>query len=222
MGALIPNPNDIEIVNKLNNRFGPAGLAALRSFMAGHNDDTFKASRHLHRISLRLGIFPTSGPMPRARWFKFLRDLLGKTVPTNPAKIQKTIRDGVNDWNTTTNPPSGCVGIKFWAIYDPQLSQDYRVDVYQAPPDLAGQYWITITLVCQHEIDGAEPGIPDPTNADPGESGTPPPPPSLAPKAKRPGKNAAKKPSGAKKAANKAAKKAAKKSAKKAGADSGS
>jgi hypothetical protein len=213
MGALIPNPNDIEILNRLNNRFGRAGLVALRSWMAASSDDTFNASRRLHRISLRLGIHPTSGPRPRARWFKFLKDLLGKTVPANPGLLQTTIRDAVTDWDSATT--RGCVGLKFWAVYDPASSQDYRVDVYRAPPDVDGQYWITITLVCRQEIDGNEAGIPDPSNADHGEHGTPPPPPSLAPtkrarkaSSRKSGKKTAKK---SKKTSKKTSKKAAKK-----------
>jgi hypothetical protein len=211
MGSLIPNPNDQEILDKLNNRFSPVGLTALRQFMTASGDDTFNASRTLHRISYRLKLHPTSGARPRARWFKFLKDMLGTT---NSAKIQKTIRDAVNDWNT--NNGVGCIGLKFWAIYDPHLTTDYSVDVYEAPPDADGRYWVTITLVCNHEIVGTENGIPDPTAPENGEKGNPPAFVPHQPKAKA---DSSKKPYG--KGAKKAAKKSGKKAAKKTG-DGGS
>lgn len=213
MGALIPNPNDIEIINKLNTRFGMAGIAALRQFMANHHDDTFNAGRHLHRISYRLGIYPTTGARPRARWFVFLRSLIGAT---NAHMIQSAIRDAVNDWNPNTNPPTGCVGVKFWAIYDPTIAQDYSVDVYKAPPDAAGQYWATITLVCNHEIDPNEPGIPDPTTADGGESGGPPPTIGIGRRQPRAAKKAAIPKKSGKKTVKKSARRVGKRATKKA------
>jgi hypothetical protein len=209
MGALIPNPNDIEVLNKLNTRFGPKGMEKLRQFMADNEDDTFKASRNLHRVSYRLKIHPTSGSRPRARWFVFLKTLIGAT---NSNKIKSAIRDALNDWDSNAEPPTGCVGIKFWAIYDPGLVQDYRADIYKAPPDAAGQYWVTITLVCNHEMDVNETGIPDPTTPDDGEKGTPP---SLIGLSGRPLRQSAQK-SSPKKASKKTAKHSAKKAGKKA------
>ena len=206
MGALIPSPNDIEVLNKLNTRFGPKGMEKLRQFMADNGDDTFKASRNLHRISYRLKIHPTSGSKPKARWFVFLKTLIGAT---NSNKIKSAIRDALNDWDDSTAPPTGCVGINFWAVYDPDLLQDYRADIYKAPPDSAGQYWVTITLVCNHEIDVNEPGIPDPITPDDGEKGTAP---SLIGLS---GKQSAQK-SSLKKASKKTAKHSAKKVGKKA------
>ena len=170
MGSLIPNPHDMEVIDKLNARFSGAGLDQLRTFMASHHDDTFNPSRHLHRISYRLKIYPTSGPNPRARWFVFLRDLIGGPVARS---IQAAIAAGVNDWDTTTTPPTGCVGIRFWAVYDPTMvvPPDYVAVIEQEPPDENGQYWKTITLRCYQQIDPHNPGIPDPTTPDNGENG---------------------------------------------------
>jgi hypothetical protein len=207
VGGLIPNPNDIEVIDELNARFTGTGLAALRQFMANNHDDTFNPNRHLHRISYRLKIYPTSGARPRARWFVFLRDLIGAPVARS---IQAAIAAGVNDWDTTTNPPTGCIGIRFWAMYDPALvtPPDYRADINTAQPDANGQYWITITLQCYQEIDPHNPGIPDPTNADGGEQGGPQP--IIGASLRKPAKRAAKK-SSAKKAVKKSSKRSVKK-----------
>jgi hypothetical protein len=214
VGGLIPNPNDMEVIDKLNARFSGAQLAALRLFMATSHDDTFNPSRHLHRISYRLKIYPTSGPRPRARWFVFLRDLIGAQVARS---ILAAIAAGVNDWDTSTTPPTGCVGLRFWAIYDPTMTvpPDYVADIDRAQPDANGQYWITITLRCFQEIDPLNPGIPDPTTPDGGENGGPQP---LIGAAKKRAKKAAAKSSArkaSKKAVKRPSKKASKRSAKK-------
>jgi hypothetical protein len=212
VGALIPNPNDIEVIDKLNARFSGAGLATLRQFMAANHDDTFNPARHLHRISYRLKIYPTSGSRPRARWFVFLRDLIGGQVARS---ILAAIAAGVNDWDTTTTPPVGCAGIRFWAIYDPTMvvPPDYIAEIETAQPDTNSQYWITITLRCYQEIDPQNPGISDPTTPDGGENGGSQP--IIGPLTKpKSAKKAAKK-SSAKKAVKKVAKKSSKRSVKK-------
>ena len=171
MGGLIPNPNDIEVITKLNDRFTGAELIALRRHMSANHDDMFNPARHLHRISYRLKIYPTSGTRPRARWFIFLRDLIGGQAARS---IQSAIAAAVSDWDDNTN--RGCVGIRFWAVYDPDLQTppDYQANIDKPQqPDGNGQYWVSITLRCFQEIDAANPGIPDPTDADNGEHGPP-------------------------------------------------
>src|SRR4051794_33038554 len=102
MGGLIPNGNDAEVIDKLNATFQGAKLAKLRKHIQDNADDVFASSRHLHRISHRLKIFPTSGPRPKGRWYVFLRDLLGDA---NRTKILQALKDSVGD-----DPK--CVGIR--------------------------------------------------------------------------------------------------------------
>jgi hypothetical protein len=149
----------------------------------------FDRGRSLHRISHRLKIAPTSGNRAKGRWYVFLRDLLG---PDNQRKILKGIRDAVND---TT-----CVGIRFWARLDPGIANGYDVEVVTEPGDASGQHWVTITMLCDHEIDPKIPGDPGTPPADAGEMSPPQPLVAATPKAKP-----------AKKAAKKSYKKAAKK-----------
>lgn len=202
MGALIPNGNDAEVISQLNSVFTGPSLAKLRRHIQNKHDDMFGDGRALHRISYRLKIWPTSGPRARGRWYVFLRDLVGATTKQ---KILDGIRDAVKD---TT-----CAGIRFWARLDPRAPRDYDVEVVADPADSTGQHWVTITLLCDHEIDPSLPGDPSTPPADPGEVSPPQP---LAPteRARRraPKKKASKKSS--KKAGKKAAKKTAKKTAK--------
>ena len=69
MGGLIPNGNDVEVIEKLNTTFQGNKLANLRRHIADNADDLFANTRHLHRISHRLKIFPTSGARPKGRWY---------------------------------------------------------------------------------------------------------------------------------------------------------
>jgi hypothetical protein len=205
MGALIPNGNDAEVISQLNSVFTGRKLAKLRKHIKNKKDDVFHDQRALHRISHRLKIAPTSGAKARGRWYVFLRDLIG---PDNQKKILKGIRDAVND--------SSCEGIRFWARLDPGLTSGYDIEVVKDPADSSGQHWVTITMLCDHEIDPSEKGDPRTPPADPGEIDPPHPAaddeavpvvgssgPSKA--KKKPGTKAAKKP--AKKPAKKAAKK---------------
>jgi hypothetical protein len=198
MGALIPNGNDAEVISQLNSAFCGQNLTKLRKHIHGKKDDLFDADRALHRVSHRLKICPTSGTKAKGRWYVFLRDLIG---PDNQKKIMKGLRDAVNDWDR----PSGkvrCVGIRFWARLEPGITNDYDVEVVADRADAHGQHWVTITLLCDHEIHPTLPGDPKTPPPDSGEAGPQHP---LAPSPKK----------SAKKAVKKAAKTAVKKTARK-------
>jgi len=200
MGALIPNGNDTEVINQLNLVFTGPKLAKLRAHIRNTGDDVFGPTRHLPRISYRLKVAPTSGNRAKGRWYVFLRDLIG---PDNQQKILTGLRDAVAD-------PT-CVGIRFWARLDPGVPTGYDVEVVSEAADTDGQHWVTITMLCDHEINPSLPGDPNTPPANPGEQ--PPTQPAVAAAAGA-AYGSAKKP--AKKAAKKSTKKASKKSSKKA------
>jgi hypothetical protein len=161
MGGLIPNGNDAEVIDQLNTRFQGAKLTKLRKHIHDNADNFFASTRHLHRISHRLKIFPTSGTRPKGRWYVFLRDLLGDA---NRLKILQALRDHVGN--------DKCVGIRFWARFNTAASPpEYEVEVVQDSPDANGNFWVTITLLCDHEIDPSVPGDPSIPPPDPGEHG---------------------------------------------------
>ena len=159
MGGLIPNGNDAEVIDKLNNRFQGNKLRNLRKHIKDKGDDFFASDRQLHRISYRLNIFPSTGNRPKGRWYVFLRDLIGDT---NRIKILAALKDALDN--------DKCVGIHFWARFNPASNPpDYDVDISPKHPDANGEYWITITLLCDHEIDAGISGDPSVPPADNGE-----------------------------------------------------
>jgi hypothetical protein len=160
MGALIPNGNDAEVIDRLNSVFSGSNLAKLRKHIHGKKDDLFHGERNLHRISHRLKIAPTSGPKARGRWYVFLRDLIGADTQK---KILKGIGDAVND--------STCEGIRFWARLDPGIQKDYDVEVVADPADATGRHWVTVTMLCDHEIHPTLPGDASTPPPDSGEAG---------------------------------------------------
>lgn len=134
---------------------------------------------------------------PKGRWYVFLRDLIGDQ---NRIQILQAIKDAVGD--------PDCVGIHFWVRFNPKNNPPgYEVDVSPKHPDANGKYWITITLLCDHEIDPTIPGDASDPPADGGESG--PEHPNLRLTRARSAKRVVKK------SARKAQKKTAKKKAKK-------
>jgi hypothetical protein len=204
MGGLIPNDNDAEVIDKLNAQFHGDKLSKLRKHIHDKDDDFFARGRHLHRIAHRLNIFPNSGSRPKGRWYVFLRDLIGTT---NQNQILDALRNFVGDpAHAVDSHP--CAGIRFWARFNPAPNPpDYVVDVVQESPDASGKFWVTITLLCDHEIlqsVGGDPSDPDP---DTGEHG-PVHPIATRTRAKRTKKNV-------KKPVKKAPKKAVRKGAKK-------
>jgi hypothetical protein len=195
MGALIPNRNDAEVIGGLNSVFSEPHLTKLRKHIQNKHDDVFGNGRSLHRISFRLKVWPTSGNRPKGRWFIFLRDLVGAATKQ---KILKGLRDAVND--------TSCAGIRFWARPNPGAPSDYDVEIVSEPADATGQHWVTVTLLCDHEIDPSLPGDSSTPRPDNGEVS--PPQPLVAKPRRGPPK---------KKSSKKSKKKAGKKSGKKAG-----
>jgi hypothetical protein len=158
MGALIPNGNDAEVISQLNSVFTEPKLSKLRAHIKHTGDDVFGSTRHLARISYRLKVAPTSGNRAKGRWYVFLRDLIG---PGNQQKILTGLRDAV------ANP--NCVGIRFWARLDPGVPTGYDVEVVREPNNPDVQHWVTMTMLCDHEINPDVPGDPNTPPANPGE-----------------------------------------------------
>lgn len=195
MGALIPNGNDTEVINGLNSAFSGPLLAKMRKHIHDKHDDMFGSGRSLHRISYRLKVWPTSGNRAKGRWFVFLRDLVSTATKQ---KILKGLRDAVND--------TSCAGVRFWARLDSGAPSDYEVEIVSEPPDSTGQHWVTMTLLCDHEIDPSLSGDPSTPLPDNGEVAPPQP---LAPRTTT--RSAPKKKKSSKKAGKKSGKKAGKK-----------
>jgi hypothetical protein len=205
MGDLIPNPNDLQIVDGLNARFSGSKLQSLRAHIQNNNDDFFAPGRRLRRITWRLNVFPTSGPKPKGRWLTFLKDILPQPIHD---QILAELRDAVG---TPARVNNNCAGVRFWAAYDPNLATPYGLVVGREPPDPNGLFWKTITLTCLAEIPANVQGDPSNPPADNGENG--PPQPALR-TGKTDGKRTGKKGS-TKKAARSKARKVVKKVAKK-------
>ena len=115
MGSLVPNPNDMEVINALNSVFSDPRLTALRTWMttAGNDPNLFAAGRHLHRIAYRLNIHPTSGAgtNPRGRWFKFLQSFLNERPDgAGKAKNHDIILTALDGFVSDPH----CAGIHFW------------------------------------------------------------------------------------------------------------
>jgi hypothetical protein len=170
MGSLIPNPNDLEIVDQLNAVFTGTKLTNLRNFVQGANDDFFAPGRSLARISWRLNVFPTSGNKGKGRWLTFLKKILPGSVHD---QILAQLRAAVGYPAAINN---NCIGIRFWVVYHPKIKSSYELHVDPGAPDASGQYWVTITLKCKAEIDAKEPGDPTTPIADGGEQPPPQPP----------------------------------------------
>lgn len=213
MGSLIPNPNDLQIVDALNTRFSGTELQNLRAYIQQYNDDFFAPARTLRRIAWRLNVFPTPTPGDphKARWLYFLQTVLPKN---HHDTILATLRNAVGYPGNINNH---CAGIRFWVAYDSALAKgQYDVDVDPGDPDPAdGLSWMTITLTCGSEIDPNAAGNANAPPADPGENPNNPPHPALRPR-KVGGKRTGKK-GGTKKAVKGKAKRVVKKVAKKKG-----
>lgn len=199
MGGLIPNPNDMEVVDGLNARFSGTKLQMLRNHIQNKNDDFFAHGRHLRRITWRLKIFPTSGNRPKGRWLTFLKDILPQSIHD---QILTELRSAVGNPAQINN---NCVGVRFWAVYEPNLKNNYELVVETELPDANGQYWKSITLKCLQEIDPNVNGDPNDPPGDNGENGPPQPSFRRPPKGKR--KKSVKRPKGGKKVSKKKSKK---------------
>jgi hypothetical protein len=194
MGSALPNGNDIDAINQLNNQFTGANFDAIRKYVASSGDDfLWGSNKSLARASYRLNIWPISGTKPRKRWFAFLGRILSKN---NRDDIKDALKKAVQ--NNTGN----VIGVHFWAQYDPNVAPNSYVVVVTDEPADATHIFRRITLLTDHEIPANEGGDPDP-GKDPGETGPVHP---IPPTISKPKKKAKKKKTAKKKATKKARK----------------
>jgi hypothetical protein len=155
MGGLLPNGNDIDVINQLNTQFTGDTFDDLIAYVKFSKDDfLWGPGKTLARASYRLNIWPTSTAKARRRWFAFLGRILS---PQNQADIQSALKTSVQ------NAPGNIVGVHFWAQYDPSVAKNsYVVQVTDEPADGAGNIFKKVTLLCDHEIPAKENGDPDP------------------------------------------------------------
>jgi hypothetical protein len=154
MGALLPNPNDLDVIAQLNQRFSGAQLAWIRAQYV--NDQMFGAGRTLRRSAWRLYIWPSSIPRAKARWLWFLSSGLSQT---NQNDIKTILEEGIH--NTAGNID----GVLFDAVADSTLRVgNYTVERQQILADTATQdVFLKIVLHCGADIpanqagDGSEP-----------------------------------------------------------------
>lgn len=164
MGVLLPNGNDIEVINQLNAQFSITGFRNIKTYMNGANDHFLWGNgKTLKRASYRLNIWPTSDNRSRARWFAFLNP--GKRILSqqNHDDIQRAFQTAYQD--------NSVVGMLFWAQFDANVPPNtYAVQTTRVPADNAGHFFVKVTLLCDHEIGPGENGDPDP-GPDQGETG---------------------------------------------------
>jgi hypothetical protein len=193
MGVLLPNGNDVDVINQLNTAFNNGPFAKIRNYINTSGDDFLSGSgKSLARASFRLNIWPKSGRKARKRWFAFLGRILSRQ---NQIDIQAALKTAVQ------NGSGNIVGMLFSAQFDSTVAANtYVVSVSQVPADAAGNVFVKVTLLCDHEIDPADAGDNDPPK-DPGETGPIHPAASRSKRRRKPAKKAT-----AKKAAKKARK----------------
>lgn len=156
MGAALPNGNDLDVINQLNNTFTGASFARIRQYVASSGDDfLWGNNKRLSRAAFRLNIWPTGGAGngPRRRWFAFLGRILSKT---NRDDIKRALKNAVQ--NNTGN----VIGMHFWAQYDPNVAPNTYLVVVSDEPAGAGQIFRKITILTDHEIPVGDAGDPDP------------------------------------------------------------
>ena len=163
MGDLLPNGNDIDVINQLTTRFTATPFSELKNFIrSSHDDFLWGNNRSLARASFRLNIWPSSGTKAKRRWFAFLARILSHQ---NRVDIKAALKTAVE------NAAGNIVGVHFWAQFDATIPHNtYVVQVTQEAADAAGNVFLKITLLCDHEIPSTEAGDPDPA-PDPGETG---------------------------------------------------
>jgi hypothetical protein len=163
MGDLLPNGNDIEVINQLTTRFTASPFSDLKRYVGSSGDDFLWSNRKsLARASFRLKIWPTSGTRAKRRWFAFLGRILSRQ---NKIDIQTALKTAIE------NTAGDIVGVHFWAQFDANIPHNtYAVQVTREAADAIGNVFLKITLLCDHEIPSTEAGDPDP-GPDPGETG---------------------------------------------------
>jgi hypothetical protein len=162
MGALLPNPNDLQVIAQLNQRFAGAQLAWMRARYG--QDRMFGPGRSLRRSAWRLNIWPTVIAHGKARWLWFLQSGLSGN---NQADIKTILEEGIN--NTSGN----IVGILFDAVADSNLAiNTYTVERQAILADTATQdIFLKIVLHCGSDIDPRQPGDASTPPAEGGETG---------------------------------------------------
>src|SRR5262245_26923837 len=162
MGALLPNPNDLQVIAQLNQRFAGAQLAWMRARYG--QDRMFGPGRSLRRSAWRLSIWPTAIARAKARWLWFLQSGLS---PNNQNTIKTILEEGIN------NAPGNIVGILFDAVADNNLAVNtYTVERQQILADTAtGDIFLKIVLHCGSDINPNQAGDPSTPPAEAGETG---------------------------------------------------
>jgi hypothetical protein len=191
MGALIPNPHDQDVSQRLDATFSDPHLRNLRNRISGPGatEPNFFSdpgnSRHLARISYRLKISPHGPPPPtpaelKARWQYLLQTLLTDrvTAAQSGQTVADVIREALQVFVVTDDPQ--CTAITFSAVPDDgtlPMGINYCADINPNPniPRPPGPYIASIQLMCRQEI-LAGVNAPDP-GPDPGE--VPPPQPNI-------------------------------------------
>lgn len=163
MGDLLPNGNDIDVINQLTVRFTASQFSELKNYVHSSRDDFLWGNgKSLARASYRLNIWPTSGTKAKRRWFAFLGRILSRQ---NRIDIQTALKTAVE------NSAGNIAGVHFWAQFDSTVPHNtYGVQVTREAADAAGNVFLKITLLCDHEIPSTEGGDANP-GADPGEIG---------------------------------------------------
>jgi len=167
MGALIPTPNDLEVVAKLNSRFSSSGLTKLRDYQRATGDRLFApgANRTLERVSVRLGIYPTL-PAGRGRWQFFLQNIL---KPANVGATYNLIKTVLDTALSTASVDS----VVFNILEDPAAGDYYlypsnaanAAAPQQSNDHPTGKQVYLVTLVCPQAAAityGLEDPVPDP------------------------------------------------------------
>jgi hypothetical protein len=163
MGALIPNPHDLNVRNKLDVKFSDPHLRNLRNRIGAAEPDFFSDPghpRHLARISHRLNIAPDGPPPPgpgtlKGRWQYFLQVLL--TDPVTAAQNGTTVAEVVRKaLGVFVKDDPRCTSITFDVVPDDgtlPAGRNYHAVINPDPYALpAAPYVASITLMCRVEI----------------------------------------------------------------------
>jgi hypothetical protein len=161
VGALIPTPNDQDVIVKLNLRFAAYGLTGLRQWQEATKEYLFDGNHSLHRVSYRLGLYPAA-PGGQARWIYFLRYMLrpasgGKTV----AAIKNVLSQALADTEVDS--------VVFNVLEDPNVNDYILYPNNDNQPVVSndtvnGQIVYLVTLVCPRAavIPSGQPNVPPP------------------------------------------------------------
>jgi hypothetical protein len=163
VGAIIPSPNDQEIVARLNEVFSPTGIKTLRDHQRRSGERLFDANHHLHRVAFRIGAIPTQA-RARGRWYALLRHLLPAATQN---AIKRVLQSALDDARKNVD------GVVFGVSHDPSAPNYFiypdNADPFVEIPSASGSTTTySLTLVTPGEIQG-DGDSPDPPQPDPGE-----------------------------------------------------